>query len=112
MKEFKLKRDRFSNVKGGNSKVLDIICTKCNSVALVYQKDGVGALHRCYLNRIIAPEEYERLQHNNSIDKSNTPKLLCGNCGEQMGVPMRHEDGRLAFRLIPGKFSRKIHKGA
>ncbi|MFZ1654965.1 MAG: hypothetical protein WBO92_05275 [Candidatus Moraniibacteriota bacterium] len=39
------------------------------------------------------------------------PNLECGSCLALIGTPMRHEDGRLAFRLIKGKYMRKLSKG-
>lgn len=52
----KLKNDHYRTVRGGKSKVLNISCAKCSSVILQYQKDGDGSLHRCYLNRILSPQ--------------------------------------------------------
>ncbi len=35
------------------------------------------------------------------------PALHCPQCAAILGTPMRHSDGRLAFRLVPGSFSKR-----
>lgn len=37
------------------------------------------------------------------------PNLVC-DCGEIIGYPMKHKDGRLAYHLERGKFKRKRSK--
>ena len=81
---------------------------KCNSPIFIYQKDGPGWLKRCYLNRIIESENYPHLI-NNIKDISNLHNLKC-KCGNIIGYPIRHKDGRLAFSLIRGKFKRSPYK--
>ena len=36
------------------------------------------------------------------------PNLICQRCETVIGTPMLHVDGRLAFRLRPGFFSKEI----
>lgn len=102
-----MKKDKFLRARGGTAQLIEISCASCNKEIIKYQKDGIGFLHRCYLNRIVGPEKYARLQHDkNIIEPRDIPKLVC-TCGETIGYPMRHKDGRLAFRLDRGKFKRK-----
>jgi hypothetical protein len=80
-------------------------------IFLTYQKDGLGFLHRCYLNRILEPEEYASLQSNpNMQDIKDIPALICKSCGTIIGTPIKHTDKRLAFILRPGFFIKKLHK--
>jgi len=51
-----------------------------------------------------------KLQHESGVvETSDMPNLVC-DCGEILGYPMKHKDGRLAFRLERGKFTRKRSK--
>jgi hypothetical protein len=99
------RRDSFRQKRGGTSKLLIVSCTACKAAVLSYQKDGIGDLLRCYLNRIAAPPALAALQHS-AQKKSDLTPLICPECKAVMGVPMLHSDGRLAFRLVPGSFSR------
>lgn len=104
----KIRKDRFLKSRGGTFKIVDIICANCNSVVMVYQKDGKGTLYRTYLNRILAPEELASLQdRTNSKEKLSNLKCFCDTL---IGVPMLHWEGRLAFRLVPGSYKKKQHK--
>lgn len=108
--ELKMKKDKYLRARGGTAKLLNICCCSCDSIVIKYQKDGIGYLHRCYLNRIEAPEKYAKLKNDSSLSKSNDlPKLTC-QCGEVIGIPMKHSDGRLAFRLERGKYKRILDK--
>lgn len=109
--KIKLIHDRYRMARGSESKLVYVICAKCKGKVLLYQKDGLGWLKRCYLNRIFWPKKYEALQHNKRIkDPEDMPKLLCLSCKLLVGVPVRHKDGRLAFRLIRGSFKRRTSK--
>lgn len=44
----KLKKDRYSKKRGGNSIFLNIFCSSCNNHIILYQKDGAGRLLRAY----------------------------------------------------------------
>ncbi len=84
-----------------------VVCGKCGEKVLYYQKDGIGWLKRCYLNRIFAPENLEKLQYDKDIKSTkDMPDLVC-KCGNLIGKPMMHKDNRLAFRLESGSFLRK-----
>lgn len=102
----KIKKDKYLRERGGTAKIINISCMQCGNILLTYQKDGIGMLKRCYLNRIIGPEKYHNLQFNKNI---KSPKdfgnLVCA-CGSVIGSPMKYKDGRLAFHLIRGKFKR------
>jgi guanylate kinase len=101
----KMKRDSFRNKRGGKAVMLDIHCSNCDTKVLLYQKDGIGNLQRCYLNRISSPDELENMQRDPSIrEPKDMPDLSCPLCGSVIGTPMRHTDGRLAYRLIRGHF--------
>jgi len=107
----KMKRDKFRNARGGKAVMIDIYCSKCNTKVLWYQKDGTGSLKRCYLNRIFAPPELERLQRDPSIQEpKDLPNLVCPSCQNVLGTPMRYSDGRLAYRLRLGSFYKKRSK--
>ena len=105
----KLKKDKYFRSRERTSKLLDILCSKCNTKILLYQKDGRGNLHRCYIDRIYDPYIYSELQYNNNIrDKKYLPILRCFFCNEIIGYPMIYKkEGRLAYHLIYGKWSSK-----
>ena len=107
-----MKQDKYRRARGGMAKMLDISCATCGAWLMKYQKDGVGNLLRSYLNRIFAPPELKRLQDDPKIQEpKDMPNLVCGSCNTIIGLPMRYDDGRLAFRLIKGTYSKKILKG-
>ena len=104
----KLKNDRYRNARGGTAHFCDIVCARCGSFVLLYQKDGHGGLHRLYLNRIFLPEELAALQRLPHIRQpSDLAPLKCSACGSMIGTPMRHSEGRLAFRLVVGSFVKR-----
>lgn len=100
-----MKNDQYRRARGGTAQMIDVNCTACGRRVLYYQKDGAGSLLRCYLNRIFAPAKWEKLQYECKSTK-DMPNLVC-DCGNLLGVPMRHRDDRLAFRLVRGKFQRQ-----
>ncbi|MBI3334703.1 hypothetical protein HYZ97_04400 [Candidatus Pacearchaeota archaeon] len=103
-------KDKYLRERGGTAKIINISCMKCGKLLLVYQKDGPGWLKRCYLNRILSPERYSRLEKNKSITKSSDFNNLVCDCGEVIGSPIQYKDSRLAFHLIRGKFKRSNNK--
>ncbi len=107
----KMKRDKFRSARRGKAVMLDIHCSSCDTKVLWYQKDGTGSLMRCYLNRIFAPPELEKLQKNPNIQEpKDLSNLSCPSCQTVMGTPMRYSDGRLAYKLRPGSFYKKRSK--
>lgn len=103
----KLKRDKYVSSRDGNSHLLELYCSKCGQYLVLYQKDGLGALLRLYVDRIFEPKEIAQLQTKN-MTKDDLPKLRCKNCDSLVGLPMIYEpEQRLAFRLIRGSFVKK-----
>jgi len=108
VKKLRLKNDRYRNSRGGRAVLLEILCGRCGRKVVLYQKDGHGGLHRLYLNRIVAPDTYAKLQSDPQIRATaDMPNLVCSECHSLVGTPMHHNDGRLAFRLVPGSFAKK-----
>lgn len=107
MNEFKIKKDKYLVKRGGTAHIIQVICAKCEAVLLLYQKDGPGWLKRCYLNRILEPKKFSQLQYDGKLNEpKDLPNLIC-ECDNLIGVPMKHKDNRLAFRLERGSFKRK-----
>ena len=103
-----LKNDIYRKARGGKAFFVLLFCAKCMTEVLLYQKDGDGQLKRCYLNRIFEPPELERLQHDIRLKNlEDFPALTCPTCKTVLGMPIRHHDGRIAFRLRQGFFAKK-----
>lgn len=108
--KYQLKRDKFSNNWGSKTRMFDIYCAKCNTKVLVYQKDGVGNLKKCYLNRILAPSNIATLHRDPKIAvPKDVPNLECHNCHEVLGMPYLHKDGRIAYRIRQGFVFKRIN---
>lgn len=108
-----MSKSRLKKNKGfsGNDKVYDIHCGKCNQYVFTYLKLGKGGILRCYLSRILEPAELEKLQYDESFRKpSDIPNLQCSSCEEVLGVTIKRDDGRYAFRMRQGYFHRKMRK--
>ena len=105
-----MKKDKYLRERGGTAKLINVSCMTCGKLIFVYQKDGPGWLKRCYLNRILTSKEYAEMQKNRIIKEPNDFGNLICSCGNIIGSPMRHKDGRLAYHLIRGKFKRTNHK--
>lgn len=102
----KIKRDKYFRERGSSAKIINISCAKCGNLIFIYQKDGPGWLKRCYLNRIIWPENYT-----NVTNISQLKNLAC-KCNSVLGSPIIHKDGRIAFHLIRGNFKRTLNKNS
>ena len=100
-----IKKDKWFRDRESTYVVLSIGCAACGTEVLLYQKDGRGDLKRLYLNRILAPETLAVLQDTVSDEKQLT-MLKCPKCAADIGIPMLHREGRLAFRLILGASSK------
>ena len=87
---------------------LEILCGNCRAFIIRYRKEGSGQLGRIYLDRITKPSSIAKLK--STSVKSDLPPLICPDCQNCMGLPMRHEGGRLAYRIIKGSFRRKEAK--
>ncbi|MFH1968501.1 MAG: hypothetical protein ABIJ84_03890 [bacterium] len=103
-----VKKDKYFRDRGNVFKILQLSCARCGKKILLYQKDGRGILHRLYLNRILAPENLACLQENVE-SASELERLIC-ECGNIIGIPMQHWEGRVAFRLINGTFKKQQQK--
>ncbi len=106
----KIKKDKYFRERSKTAKIIKISCMQCGKLLFLYQKDGIGELKRCYLNRIIESEKYASLQYNLEIKEPNDLNNLICECGVVIGSPMKYKDGRLAFHLIRGKFKRSSYK--
>lgn len=105
----KLKDDKFRKIRGGKSKVITICCATCHARIIDYQKDGVGGLHRLYVNRVVAPETFANLVNAITSEKE-LPLLKCNRCQSIIGYPTIHTDKRLAWNLILGKWEKHTVK--
>lgn len=104
-------KDKNCKKKGGQSQVYDISCGKCSELVFVYQKDGKGNIHRCYLDRILAPEALANIEKTTTIKKANDiPNLACPKCDEVIGVPIERNGKRYCFRMRHGYFHKKYTK--
>lgn len=109
-RKIQIRRDQHFKKRGGFAKVYRIICGDCGQPVLIYQKDGVGHLFRCYLNRIHWPDVVANLSQDRCLGVETLPPLICLNCENVIGIPMRHHDGRLAFKLRQGNFRKVLYK--
>ena len=100
-----MKRDIYLKRRGGKARLFKMFCV-CGGYLFLYQKDGDGQLKRCYLNRIMDTE----LAGGEKIwkEEKEMPSLTCAKCGRIIASPMRHHDGRLAFRLRPGFWRKEL----
>lgn len=93
------KKDKFKRNRGGYSRLLDIICAKCNNHLCYYQKDGSGILKRMYLDRVNEPKFVSGKQ------------IICPKCKQVLGVKYIYEkENRPAYRLFVGAVAKKIAK--
>lgn len=105
----KIKKDKFFRARDSHAEFWTLFCAQCKSKVLLYQKDGHGKLYRCYLNRIFAPSKYADLQVNSKVRGTrDMPPMHCPSCGILFGKPMFHWEGRLAYLLVRGGWSKKI----
>lgn len=93
---YKFKNDKYKKVRGGSSRVLDIICEGCGCHLAYYQKDGSGLLKRMYIDRFI-----------DSTPVGN--ELNCFSCERILGNLIDYKkEGRPAYRLYVGAIIKKI----
>lgn len=91
----KLKRDKYRQARGGNSRLLEVRCEKCDTPVYLYQKDGPGVLKRLYLDRIDSRTKQE--------------KLTCPKCKELLGIYFVYKkENRPAYRLFAGAVTKRI----
>lgn len=80
---------------------------------MIYQKDGKGSLIRCYADRVLMAQNIRGLEQpkDEPGDLSNFKALNCANCSSLIGTAMTYKlEGRPAFQMIRGTFSRKPYK--
>ncbi len=104
----RVRKDKYLRDRGNVFKILQISCARCNKEIMLYQKDGRGMLHRLYLNRILAPENLACLQ--DTVESANELERLICECGNIIGIPMYHWEGRVAFRLINSTFKKQQYR--
>jgi len=95
-KKLEIKRDRYLRARGGWAEFYDIRCSKCSTLITVYQKDGPGGFLRLYFNRFFS-------------DIKHGEALKCSTCNNLIGTRFLYSDGRDAYRLIHGTFSKNKH---
>ena len=102
---FKFKIDKYRNIRGGHSKLLNLLCRICGRNIAAYQKDGPGNLRRLYLDRIISPKKLINLQLKSL---KIIPKLKCPSCREDLGTPYIYKkEKRKAFKLYQDALIKK-----
>jgi len=102
------KKDKYKSARGGNSRLLDLHCRKCDTFIAVYQKDGPGNLRRLYMDRIMEPEKLVGLQHKSIKD---VLPIKCDKCGFVVGLPYIYKkEKRNAFRTFQGALVKRIKK--
>ncbi len=91
-----MKNDKYSQARGGWSRVLDIICEKCAKHVCYYQKDGPGPLKRMYIDRIIGNVPVSKI-------------LECPSCGHELGVQITYKkENRPAYRLFQDSVKKRV----
>src|SRR4051812_46742649 len=104
----KFRSDKYRKARGGYSRFLQISCEHCDHKILMYQKDGPGELRRLYIDRIIKPEGFSKLEKK---PIAKIPELICQNCKRILGIPYIYKkENRKAFRLFVGAVNKKIIK--
>lgn len=88
----------------GEPKMLEIMCCRCDRWVMNYQKDGPGALLRCYLDRIHAPRDLKERQYAR-FDVRKFPRLRCNSCDSIIGIPMIYAlENRPAYKMFKNAF--------
>ena len=105
---FEFKRDKYKDVRGTHSRLLNLYCRICGTKIAIYQKDGSGSLMRIYMDRILYPKKLTGLE---SKQLDQIPLLQCLKCKEELGVPYIYkEENRKSFRLYQDALIKKIRK--
>jgi hypothetical protein len=93
-----MKNDKYSQARGGWSRILEITCEKCSCHVCFYQKDGPGPLKRMYVDRMIDVKPIDL-------------KFECSNCGTELGMKTTYaKENRSAYRLYQSSVNKKIVK--
>ena len=113
---YTIKSDRYQKERlklGGETKMLDISCADCQTKIMVYQKDGMGDLKRCYLDRIGWLHEGVGIGEDthSQVDSLEKTMLCCPNCKVNIGSPMIYDkENRSAIRMFYGKFAKSKYQ--
>lgn len=103
-----LKKDKFTRIRSGESRLLDLHCRACDTVFAVYQKDGSGHLRRMYMDRIVSPDSLVGLQNTN-IDEIDP--IRCSGCNVIVAMPYIYKkEKRNAFRVFRDSVIKRITK--
>jgi len=103
---FTFKKDKYTNTRGNYSRLLNLYCRICNSLLVVYQKDGPGNLRRLYMDRIFAPKNLTNLQNK---PLKNIANLKCFKCKEIIATPyIYNKEHRKAFKVYQDMIIKKI----
>ena len=106
--KFSFKKDKYKSARGGYSRLLNVCCRKCESIIVVYQKDGPGNLRRLYFDRIFSPENLAGLE---ALNIKNVPELKCKKCNRVLGTPYIYpKEKRKAFRLYQDAVIKRVRK--
>lgn len=105
---FPFKNDKYKSARGGYSRLLSVCCRKCESLVVVYQKDGPGNLRRLYLDRIFSPDDMVNLQ---ILSIKKVSELKCKKCSEVLGTPYIYaKEKRKAFRLYQDSVIKRVRR--
>ena len=97
----KIKKDKYLKARGSKYKLYNIHCSECGVLLFKYQKDGPGALKRCYLDR----SKFNIPERRGVSFSSYT---TCPQCKQEFGRPMTYKpENRLAIRLFVGAVRKK-----
>lgn len=109
MSNYKIKKDRYRQERGNTSQMLEISCSSCEEELFIYQKDGVGSLMRCYVDRIVWSPKI--LDSKNITDSKEMAPLKCPSCENKIATPMIYSpENRPAYRMIHGSFIKKKYQ--
>jgi len=99
--------------KSGKGINYKITCGNCGSYIMEYYKSSPGALLRCYVVQISNPNDSIKFDLKAVSQKSDLSNIYCpkAQCQILIAVPMiHHKNGRLAYRMLTGKFHRQKMK--
>jgi hypothetical protein len=116
--EFSFKQDQFSQHRGGESLLLKLYCSNCQTQLMIYQKDGGGELKRCYFDRIYWLSVASNNSNNPSTVLINPTEtelksynlIICSHCQTVIGYPSIYlPEKRLALQLEPQALQGEIY---
>jgi hypothetical protein len=94
------KNDAYLVKRGGPPNMLQLFCTHCDSYVITYQKDDIGELKRCYLDRILHPAALKDLDKK-GFDVNSAEDLICQVCAHKIAQPIIYApEDRPAYKII------------